>query len=387
MSQPWTSERVRETFLEFYRAGGERAGVSPHRRMGSLALIPPGDPTLLFTNAGMVQFKDVFTGKRKVDYGTATTSQKCLRVSGKHNDLENVGRTARHHTFFEMLGNFSFGDYFKEGAIRSAWTLLTEIYGLPKEKLWVTTHPDDAEARALWRRISGLPDERILPDPENFWSMGETGACGPCSEIYVDQGSALSGGVEVPFGEGGDRYLEIWNLVFMQYERHADGTLTPLPRPSIDTGMGLERITAVLQGKTTNYDSDLFGDIIQHMAQDLAKSHFPTGDEERDVAFRVMADHARAATFVIADGIYPGNEGREYVLRRVMRRALRFNHKLSPGRPFFAEVCAKVIEKMSVAYPELLARREVVLEVVRREQDQFGRTLASGLKRLEETFQ
>ena len=376
MSTP-TSEQIRETFLSYYAERG-------HRRMSSLALIPPGDPTLLFTNAGMVQFKDVFTGARTVDYKSAATSQKCLRVSGKHNDLENVGRTARHHTFFEMLGNFSFGDYFKEGAITSAWELLTEVYGLPIDKLWVTVHPEDDEARAIWTRISGLPPERILDDPENFWSMGDTGPCGPCSEIHYDQGKELSGGIEVPFGEGGDRYLEIWNLVFMQFDRDADGTLTPLPAPSIDTGMGLERITALLQGQQSNYHCDLFTPLIARAAAIAGVTYGE--DDETDVALRVIADHSRSAAFLIADGIYPGNVGREYVIRRIMRRAMRFGRKLGLTRPFLVEVTAEVVAQMGEAYPELRQKAPVIEKIVRLEEERFGHTLASGLKRLEEAF-
>ncbi len=373
----WTADSIRSTFLDYF-------AQREHRKMGSLQLIPPGDPTLLFTNAGMVQFKDVFTGKSQVDYTAATTSQKCLRVSGKHNDLENVGRTARHHTFFEMLGNFSFGAYFKRGAIQAAWDLVHGIYKLPIDRLYVTVHPDDDEARALWREISGLPDDRIKNDPENFWAMGDTGACGPCSEIYIDQGKALSGGEEVPFGEGGDRYLEFWNLVFMQYERAADGTLTPLPRPCIDTGMGLERITALLQGKQSNYDTDLFQPLIQHTAK-LAGVTYGVGGES-DVALRVIADHSRAATFLIADGVYPENEGRGYVIRRVMRRAMRFGRKLGLEAPFLYTVCAEVVRRMGDTYPELRAKAEVIERVVRQEEERFGRTLATGLERLERAF-
>ncbi|MFT5431155.1 MAG: alanyl-tRNA synthetase [Myxococcota bacterium] len=373
----WTSDSIRQTFLDYYAEKG-------HRRMSSLQLIPPGDPTLLFTNAGMVQFKDIFTGQTKVDYDAACTSQKCLRVSGKHNDLDNVGRTARHHTFFEMLGNFSFGKYFKEGAIESAWTLLTTVYGLPTDNLWVTVHPDDDEARQIWTRVSGLPPERILDDPENFWSMGDTGPCGPCSEIHIDQGKGLSGGVEVPFGEGGDRYLEIWNLVFMQYDRDETGALTPLPTPCIDTGMGLERIAAILAGEQTNYNTDLFAPLIARTAA-LAGVRYGQ-DDETDVALRVIADHARAATFLIADGVYPENEGRGYVIRRVMRRAMRFGRKLGLRGSFLAAVCGEVVTRMKEAFPELADKAEVINTVVTQEEERFGRTLAAGLKRLEDAF-
>ena len=379
----WTSDRIRQTFLDYY---AERT----HRALSSLALVPPGDPTLLFTNAGMVQFKDVFTGARKVDYAAACTSQKCLRVSGKHNDLENVGRTARHHTFFEMLGNFSFGKYFKEGAIETAWDLLTRVYGLPTEPLYVTVHPEDDEARQIWKRVSGLPPERILDDSENFWSMGDTGPCGPCSEIHFDQGPAVSGGKEISFEENadldGDRYLEVWNLVFMQFDRNDAGELKPLPNPAIDTGMGLERICALLQGKTSNYECDLFMPIIERAAE-LAGIRYGEEGGEQDVALRVIADHSRAAAFLIADGVYPGNEGRSYVIRRVMRRAMRFGRKIGLEEPFLFHTCARVVETMRGAYPELAEKAEVIEKVVRREEETFGRTLAAGLKRLEKTFQ
>ncbi len=376
----WTSDRIRETFLKFYEDQG-------HRRAPSLSLIPPGDPTLLFTNAGMVQFKDVFTGRASLNYDTACSSQKCLRVSGKHNDLENVGRTARHHTFFEMLGNFSFGDYFKEGAIRTAWTLLTEVYGLPIEKLHVTVHPDDDEPRQLWLETSGLPKERVHDDPENFWSMGDTGPCGPCSEIHYDQGAELSGGREITFDQNddGDRYLEIWNLVFMQFDRDESGTMTPLPAPSIDTGMGLERITSLLQGKQSNYDSDLFTPIINRAAE-LAGIEYTASDAESDTALRVIADHSRAAAFLIADGVYPGNEGRGYVIRRVMRRAMRFGRKIGLEGPFLVETTATVVEVMGAAFGELRKKADVIRQYVLREEESFGRTLANGLRRLEKAF-
>ena len=373
----WTSDQIRQTFLDYYADRG-------HRRTNSLALVPPGDPTLLFTNAGMVQFKDVFTGERKVNYDAACSSQKCLRVSGKHNDLENVGRTARHHTFFEMLGNFSFARYFKEGAITTAWELLTKIYKLPVDQLYVTVHPDDDEAREIWSRISNLPEDRILDDPENFWSMGDIGPCGPCSEIHIDQGKELSGGVEVQFGEGGDRYLEIWNLVFMQYDRSADGTLTPLPNPAIDTGMGLERITAILQGKQSNYDSDLFMPLIARAASRAGV--FYGDSDDIDVALRVIADHARSTAFLIADGVYPENEGRGYVIRRIMRRAMRFGRKLGLTDPFLVDVCDEVVQRMGETFPELTEKADVIQRVVLQEEQRFGRTLAAGLKRLEDAF-
>ena len=381
-----TSNEIRRMFLEYF-------GKQEHTVLPSHSLIPPEDPTLLFVNAGMVQFKDVFVGRKKLDTSRASTSQKCLRVSGKHNDLENVGRTARHHTFFEMLGNFSFGDYFKEDAIRFGWEFLTspQYMGLPKEKLWVTIHPDDQEALELWRTVTDVSKDRILSDPTNFWSMGDTGPCGPCSEIHIDQGPALSGGKEVPFGEGGDRYLELWNLVFMQFDRDAQGTMTPLPRPSIDTGMGLERIVAIVQGKTANYDTDLFRPLIEVAEEHSGRKYlgrFGDPDKreaeiEEDVAFRVIADHARATAFLVADGIYPENEGRGYVLRRVMRRAIRFGRKLGIEGEFLHAVCDKVVDLMGDIYPELVAVRGIIDRVVRKEEQRFGRTLSDGLRLLE----
>ena len=377
----WTADRIRETFLDFY-------AQRDHKRVSSLSLVPPGDGTLLFTNAGMVQFKDIFTGRSAVDYSRAASSQKCLRVSGKHNDLENVGRTARHHTFFEMLGNFSFGDYFKEGAIESAWALITDVYDVPVDQLYVTVHPDDDEARQLWTRISGLPPERILDDPENFWSMGPTGACGPCSEIHFDQGKALSGGEELSFFEAThtDRYLEIWNLVFMQYDRDESGNLTPLPAPSIDTGMGLERITSVLQGHCSNYDSDLFQPIIQRVAA-LSGKAYTSSDSDNDVAMRVIADHSRAAAFLIADGVYPSNEGRGYVIRRVMRRAMRFARKLGLEEPTLVHTTAEVVGRMKGAFPQLAEKAETISSYVLREEKTFANTLKGGLRLLDKGFE
>lgn len=381
-----TSSEIRRMFLRYFEA-------QAHSVLPSHSLIPPEDPTLLFVNAGMVQFKDVFVGRKVLDTSRAATSQKCLRVSGKHNDLENVGRTARHHTFFEMLGNFSFGDYFKEDAIRFGWEFLTspQWMGLPKEKLWVTVYPDDDEAIDLWKRIAGIADDRIVKDPSNFWSMGDTGPCGPCSEIHIDQGPALSGGKEVPFGDGGDRYLELWNLVFMQFDRDAAGTLTPLPKPSIDTGMGLERIAAIVQGVTANYDTDLFRALIAVTEAQSGKAYQgrfgdPSKREaeiEEDVAFRVIADHARATAFLIADGIYPENEGRGYVLRRVMRRAIRFGRKLGIESEFLFQSCDRVVELMGDVFPELSEVRAVIERVVRQEEQRFGRTLSDGLRLLE----
>lgn len=381
-----TSDEIRQLFLDYFND-------KKHEVVASHPLIPADDPTLLFVNAGMVQFKDIFVGRKEVPYVRACSSQKCLRVSGKHNDLENVGRTARHHTFFEMLGNFSFGDYFKRDAILYAWEFLTSpaYMGLPIEKLWVTVHPEDVEAAEIWRNEAGVAPNRILVDESNFWAMGDTGPCGPCSEIHIDQGKELSGGVEVPFGQGGDRYLELWNLVFMQFERDASGALIPLPKPSIDTGMGLERISAIVQGKTANYGADLFQPLIDKVSKISGRTYqarFGDPDKreaeiEEDVAFRVIADHARAATFLIADGIYPENEGRGYVLRRVMRRAIRFGRKLGMETEFLYQICDSVVDRMGAHYPELYKARDVISRVVRLEEERFGKTLVDGLRLLE----
>lgn len=369
---------IRKAFIDFFAERG-------HRVVKSYALIPPNDPTLFFVNAGMVQFKDVFVGERQVDYATATSSQKCLRVSGKHNDLENVGRTARHHTFFEMLGNFSFGDYFKKDAVAYAWEFLTEVAGLPVDKLHVSVHPDDDEAFSLWRDMIGVPVERIHRDPSNFWSMGDTGPCGPCSEIHIDLGPEMSGGkVDVAYGEpeGDERYLELWNLVFMQFDRSADGVLTPLPKPSIDTGAGLERLTAVLQGKLNNYDTDLFMPIIEQVAARAGVTY--RTNSEIDVALRVIADHSRAAANLIADGIYPDNEGRGYVLRRVMRRAIRFGRMIGLTEPFLVDTTKTVIDLLGDVFPELVASADTIHRIVLQEEKRFGRTITAGLKRLGE---
>ena len=369
---------IRKAFIDFFAERG-------HRVVKSYALIPPSDPTLFFVNAGMVQFKDVFVGERQVDYTTATSSQKCLRVSGKHNDLENVGRTARHHTFFEMLGNFSFGDYFKKEAVAYAWEFLTEVAGLPVDKLHVSVHPEDDEAFALWRDMIGVPVERIHRDPSNFWSMGDTGPCGPCSEIHIDLGPEMSfGKVDVKYGEpeGDERYLELWNLVFMQFDRSADGVLTPLPKPSIDTGAGLERLTAVLQGKLNNYDTDLFMPIIEQVAARAGVTY--RTDSEIDVALRVIADHSRAAANLIADGIYPDNEGRGYVLRRVMRRAIRFGRMIGLTEPFLVDTTKTVIDLLGDVFPELVASADTIHRIVLQEEKRFGRTITAGLKRLGE---
>ncbi len=365
---------IRKGFLDYFAAHG-------HEIVASHSLIPPADPTLLFVNAGMVQFKDVFSGAKKVPYTRATTSQKCLRVSGKHNDLDNVGRTPRHHTFFEMLGNFSFGDYFKRDAVRFGWEFLTKVAGLPKDRLWVTVHPDDDEAYGYWLNDQAVPADRIIRDPANIWSMGDTGPHGPCSEIHWDRGEAWDPGQPFVAGYEGNRYLELWNLVFMQFNKAPDGTVTSLPRPSIDTGAGLERIAAVLQGVDSNYDTDLFQPLIAIAAADSGHPYGANADD--DTALRVIADHARATAFLITDGIYPENEGRGYVLRRVMRRAIRFGRKLGLEREFFYKVVDGVVTLMGDAYPELLAKRRIIEQYVRAEEERFGRTLSDGLELLD----
>ncbi|WP_242393376.1 alanine--tRNA ligase [Anaeromyxobacter oryzisoli] len=384
-----TAADIRELFLRFFEEHG-------HHRAPSSSLVPQNDPTLLFTNAGMVQFKDVFTGREKRDYTRATTAQKCVRAGGKHNDLENVGFTARHHTFFEMMGNFSFGDYFKQDAIAWAWELVTSPrwLGIPKDRLAATvfagegTIPWDAEAYGFWK-AQGVPEARIhkLGAKDNFWAMGDTGPCGPCSELHYFQGN------DIPCAEEKagrkclgvacdcDRWLEIWNLVFMQFERSADGGLTPLPKPSIDTGAGLERLAAVVQGKRSNYDTDLFQKIIAAVAELAGK---PYGrDEDDSVSMRVIADHARATTFLVGDGVLPSNEGRGYVLRRIMRRAIRHGKRLGLERPFLADVCRVVIGEMGAAYPEIRENEPFITTVAQQEEESFRRTLDKGLAILE----
>jgi alanyl-tRNA synthetase len=376
-----TGHAIRKRFLDFFGSRG-------HQVLGSSPLVPHNDPTLLFTNAGMVQFKDVFTGQEKRPYRRAATCQKCLRVSGKHNDLENVGRTARHHTFFEMLGNFSFGDYFKRDAIRFAWEFLTGDIGLDPDRLWVTIYEQDDEAEDLWRSETPAPAERIVrcSEKDNFWAMGDTGPCGPCSEIHYDHGPGI---YPCPDPErcgpecDCDRFLELWNLVFMQFERSASGTLTPLPRPSIDTGMGLERVTAVVQGVHTNYDSDLFRPLIDFTA-DLAGVRYGDDPEVADVSLRVVADHIRASVFLIGDGVLPSNEGRGYVLRRVMRRAMRHGRLLGFEEPFFHKVSDVVVGLMEASYPELADKRSYLSKVIFHEEERFSRTLDRGLQLLEE---
>ena len=370
------SKDIRTSFLEFFRERG-------HRVHPSAPLVPHGDPTLLFTNAGMVPFKNVFLGLETPESRRAASVQKCLRVSGKHNDLENVGPSPRHHTFFEMLGNFSFGDYFKEEAIRFAWELVTEVWGLSPEILSATVYEEDAEAHDLWLRLSSLPAGRVhrCGKADNFWAMGETGPCGPCSEIFVDLTPGLP---EVPWEEGTEsgRYLEIWNLVFMQYDRDESGRMTPLPRPSIDTGAGLERVASVLQGKASNYDTDLFQPIIRAAAEAAGTSY--GRDEEKDTSLRVIADHLRAVTFLLADGVIPGNEGRGYVLRRVLRRAVRHGMRLGLEEPFLNRLVPVLDEVMGDAYPELAATREASMATIRAEEEKFLGTVAAGARQVQE---
>jgi len=389
-----SGSETRETFLRFFESKG-------HRRVHSSSLVPANDPTLLFTNAGMNQFKDVFLGVEKRDYNRATTSQKCVRAGGKHNDLENVGFTRRHHTFFEMLGNFSFGDYFKKDAVAYAWELVTseQWYGLPKDRLYCTIFkgeqgvPKDEEAEGFWRD-QGVPQERIfaMGMKDNFWAMGDTGPCGPCSEIHYDMGPAASdeGHAECHFPCECGRYVEIWNLVFMQFDRNPQGELTPLPKPSIDTGMGLERVSAVLQGVLSNYDTDLFTPLIKRAAEltgtDLKKELAAEKHTRSAASLRVIADHARACTFLIGDGVLPANEGRGYVLRKILRRGIRHGRLLGQTKPFMHEMVFSVRDLMKDAYPELIDSSKRVAEVVLAEEKRFAHTLDLGLKRLEEDF-
>jgi alanyl-tRNA synthetase len=365
-----TGHEIRQKFLDFFAERG-------HRPVKSSSLVPHNDPTLLFTNAGMNQFKDIFLGAEKRDYSRATTSQKCVRAGGKHNDLENVGYTRRHHTFFEMLGNFSFGDYFKAEAIEFAWELVTKHYGMPKEQLYVTVFRDDDEAEELWQKVAGVSKSRIfrLDEKDNFWQMGDTGPCGPCSEIHFDLGpNAAEPGrehEEFPL-DGGGRFVEIWNLVFMQFDRDASGKLTPLPKPSIDTGMGLERVAAILQGKLSNYDSDLIQPIMARAA-DLFKIELGR-DPKADTVLRIVADHVRAAEFLIYDGVVPANEGRGYVLRKIMRRAIRNARRIGVEQPFYAELTGFVAEFMQPAYPELMDGVARVSRIVRDEEQRYAST-------------
>ncbi len=366
---------VRRAFLEFFRNRG-------HAIVPSSSLVPGNDPTLLFTNAGMVQFKDVFLGKEQRDFTRAASSQRCVRAGGKHNDLENVGYTARHHTFFEMLGNFSFGDYFKREAIGFAWAFLTETLQLDPARLWVTVYREDDEAADIWLREIGVPAERFarMGEKSNFWAMGDTGPCGPCSEIFYDHGAGIPGGPPGSADEDGDRFVEIWNLVFMQFDRAADGTLSPLPKPSVDTGMGLERIAAVLQGVHSNYDIDLFRSLIAAAAKLAGTSDLSSS------SLRVIADHIRACTFLVIDGVLPSNEGRGYVLRRIIRRAVRHGYKLGIEEPFFYKLVAVLEQEMGGAYPELTAGRAQAERVLAREEERFAETLVKGMALLDEVI-
>ncbi|MEM7007629.1 MAG: alanine--tRNA ligase [Thermodesulfobacteriota bacterium] len=372
-----TGSEIRELFLKFFEENN-------HTIVQSSSLIPKNDPTLLFTNAGMVQFKDVFLGLDKRAYKRATSSQKCVRAGGKHNDLENVGHTARHHTFFEMLGNFSFGNYFKKEAIEFGWKLMTEVYKLPVEKLWVTVFEDDDEASELWQTVIGLPQDRVLRmgEKDNFWSMGDTGPCGPCSEILIDQGEEFT--CDKPTCAPGcecDRYLELWNLVFMQFDRDSSGNMTQLPNPSIDTGMGLERITAVLQGVKSNYETDLLRGIISNVEEISSKTYGKDGAD--DISMRVIADHARAVTFLISDGVFPSNEGRGYVLRRILRRAVRHAKMLGIEEPCLYKITHRVKEIMKDAYPELKENIDFISDVVKNEEERFFETIERGLELLQ----
>ncbi len=366
---------IRSTFLEFFARNG-------HRRVESSSLVPRNDPTLMFANSGMVQFKNCFTGVETRDYTRATTAQKCVRAGGKHNDLDNVGYTARHHTFFEMLGNFSFGDYFKSEAIPYAWELLTKEYGIPKDKLLVTVYHTDDEAADIWKKVAGLSDDRIIriPTDDNFWRMGPTGPCGPCTEIFFDHGDKIWGGPPGSADQDGDRYIEIWNLVFMQNEQFADGRMIPLPKQSIDTGMGLERIGALLQGKHDNYDTDLMRSLIEASAH--ATSSDPDGPGKTH--HRVIADHLRSTAFLIADGVMPSNEGRGYVLRRIMRRAMRHAHMLGAQDPVMHRLVPALVRQMGVAYPELGRAQALIEETLRLEESRFRTTLERGLKLLDD---
>ncbi len=383
MQKHMSSAELRSAFLDFFRQ-------RDHVVVPSASLVPVNDPTLLFTNAGMVPFKDVFLGKEKRPYKRAASAQRCVRAGGKHNDLENVGYTARHHTFFEMLGNFSFGDYFKREAIGYAWELLTDTLGIPPDKLWITVYQDDDEAAAIWLKEIGIDPARFTRigdkpggkpyESDNFWSMGETGPCGPCTEIFYDHGPEVEGGPPGTPDEDGDRYIEIWNLVFMQYDRDKAGELHPLPRPSVDTGMGLERLAAVMQGVHSNYEIDLFVNLIEAAAR-------ITGCRDKDNnSLKVIADHIRASAFLIVDGVLPSNEGRGYVLRRIIRRAIRHGHKLGVREPFFYKLVAPLAGEMGEAYPELPKARERVEQVLRQEEERFAETLDQGMQILEQAI-
>ena len=371
------SSDIREAFLSYFEQ-------REHTRVASSSLVPGNDPTLLFTNAGMVQFKDVFLGQDQRSYSRATSSQRCVRAGGKHNDLENVGYTARHHTFFEMLGNFSFGDYFKLEAIQYAWEFLTVVLSIPVDKLTVTVYADDDQAYGIWKDTIGVPAERIIRigdkngvkyASDNFWSMGDTGPCGPCSEIFYDHGPDIAGGPPGSPEEDGDRFIEIWNNVFMQFNRTTDGTMTDLPAPSVDTGMGLERIAAVMQGVHSNYEIDLFQNLLNATAKVLGVS------DTTHTSLRVIADHIRSCAFLIVDGVLPSNEGRGYVLRRIIRRAVRHGNKLGATKPFFNQLVAALANEMGAAYPELMKLQAQIEKVLLTEEEQFAAICASLMSR------
>ena len=368
------SSNIRKTFLKYFEKNN-------HQIINSGSLVPTNDPTLMFANSGMVQFKNIFTGKEKKNYSRAVTSQKCVRAGGKHNDLENVGYTARHHTFFEMLGNFSFGDYFKDVAIDLAWNLLTKEFGIDKNRLLVTVYKDDEEAFNLWKGIAGLSDDRIIKisTSDNFWSMGDTGPCGPCSEIFYDHGEKFFGGPPGSKNEDGDRFIEIWNLVFMQFEQMNKNTRLDLPKPSIDTGMGLERIAALLQNTNDNYKTDIFSSLI-------GKSIELTNNDEdiESSSHKIIADHLRSSAFLISDGVLPSNEGRGYVLRRIMRRGMRHAHSLGNSEPIFHKIFPTLLTDMKDSYPELDRAKELIVNTLLNEETKFKQTIDNGLKILED---
>ena len=379
---------IRQAFLDYFASKG-------HQIVTSSPVVPGDDPTLLFTNAGMNQFKDVFLGFDKRPYQRATTAQKCIRAGGKHNDLDNVGYTARHHTFFEMLGNFSFGDYFKEDAIQFAWELLTQVFKLPKDKLWVTVYAEDDEAYNIWAKKIGVPKERIVRigdnkgaryASDNFWMMGDTGPCGPCTEIFYDHGPEIAGGPPGSPDEDGDRFIEIWNNVFMQFNRDEAGEMHPLPKPSVDTGMGLERIAAVLQHVHSNYEIDLFTHLLQ-AAKDAVDRAGANGCDLSSPSLKVIADHIRACSFIVVDGVIPGNAGRGYVLRRIARRAIRHGYKLGARQAFFHQLVPALVAEMGDAYPELRQAQERVMDVLKQEEERFFQTIANGMEILESALQ
>jgi len=369
---------LRSAYLSFFEDRG-------HRVVPSSSLVPANDPTLLFTNAGMVQFKDALLGREQPGYVRATSAQRCVRAGGKHNDLENVGYTARHHTFFEMMGNFSFGDYFKEETIAWAWEFVSQVLALPKERIWVTVHPTDDESRAIWEKKIGIPTERVVSEPENFWAMGDTGPCGPCTELFYDHGPDVAGGPPGSPEQDGDRYIEFWNLVFPQFDRAPDGALKDLPQPGVDTGMGLERMAAILQGVHSNYEIDMFRTLLS-----AAGAMAGINDVQAALAnasVRVIADHIRSSAFLIADGVLPGNEDRSYVLRRIIRRALRHGYKLGIREPFFHKLVAPLTDEMGEAYPVLAERHDEVTRALLREEERFAETLNQGMELLNGTIQ